>query len=47
MLVVTNTAVNLQTLTDPHQDPWAQKISKSILHCFGGFVEHPSLVSDQ
>lgn len=46
VILVTNTAVNLQTFTDPHQDAWAQEISKSILQCFGGRMDHSSFVSD-
>lgn len=47
VILVTNTAVNLQIFTDPHRDAWAQEISKSILQCFGGFMDHSSFVSDQ
>lgn len=47
VILVTNTAVNLQTFTDLHQDAWPQEILKPILQCFGGFMDHPSFVSDQ
>lgn len=47
VILVTNTAVYLQTFTDPHKHTWAQEISKSIVQCFGGFMDHSSFLSDQ